>query len=91
MKPALHAALLVAALLGVVVSFGWIVRAGDETCGTVGKEDAFHCSHFAETLGLVGFYGSGRSRSVDLRGRPVDRLEHTADERRWRSELTHPP
>jgi hypothetical protein len=58
MKPALHAALLVAALLGVVVSFGWIVRAGDETCGTVGKEDAFHCSHFAETLGLVGLYGS---------------------------------
>ena len=58
MNPVTHVALLVLVVLLVPVSIGFVVWTGDDNCGDVGTEPSFHCSEFAETLGLVLLYGS---------------------------------
>ncbi len=58
MRPAVHLVLLALVALLVPLSIGFVVWTGDDNCGDVGTEPSFHCSEFAETLGLVLLYGS---------------------------------
>jgi hypothetical protein len=58
MKPGLHVALLAAVMLFIPFAIGFVVWTGDETCGSATPEDTFHCTDFAQTLGLVLLYGS---------------------------------